>query len=244
MPHLDWLEPEQTPKFPSTTSALSEPNGLLAVGGALTLPWLTTAYQHGIFPWFSDDDPIMWWSPSPRMVLQPGQAHIARTVKKQYRRAPVTISLNRCFEDVIHYCSNPALRADNGTWITADMTRAYTELHQAGWAHSIEVWRDKKLIGGLYGIGMDRMFFGESMFSCQSGASKFAFITLSELASKLNLSLIDCQLHNAYLESLGAALISRSEFEQHLPQQRKPLSLPANDDLTSLLNDKLKPVES
>lgn len=244
MPQLNWLKPEQPPQFPTTDHALDDPNGLLAVGGALTTPWLITAYQRGIFPWFSEGDPIMWWSPAPRMVLTPGQAHISRTLKKHYRRDPVTVTINRCFEEVINHCSDPSLRNDDGTWITQGIIDAYIKLHRDGWAHSIEVWRENRLIGGLYGIGMGKMFFGESMFSLHTNASKFAFITLSELAKKLTLSLIDCQLYNAYLHSLGATLIPRIAFEQHLPKTRSPLPLSDEDDITELLNSKLKHNES
>lgn len=239
MPQLIWLDAEQAPEFPDTRLVLSEPNGLLALGGALTVPWLTTAYQHGIFPWFSDGEPIMWWSPAPRMVMKPGTAHISRSLRKKYRRQPVRVTWNQCFSRVIEHCSDPSHRRDDGTWITEEMKLAYTELHRCGWAHSIEVWQEDNLIGGLYGLGMDQMFFGESMFSLQPDSSKFAFIALSEWTAYMQMKLIDCQLHNTYLESLGATLISRSEFERYLPTQRIRLDTPPTADLTHLLKARL-----
>ncbi len=240
MPHLYWLEPEQTPGFPDTQFALDEPDGLLAVGGKLTSPWLLEAYQNGIFPWFSQGEPIMWWSPSPRMVLKPGYAHVSRTLKKQYRRNPVQITRNRCFETVIDHCSDPSHRRDDGTWITDEMKQAYIALHQEGWAHSIEVWDANKLIGGLYGLGIENMFFGESMFSLQPSSSKFAFLALSEWLASSDGHLIDCQLYNDYLASLGAQLITRTEFERHLPKNVVHLSATNQLDLTELIDEKLR----
>ncbi len=226
MPHLTWLEAEQEPNFPPTESALQEPNGLLAVGGELSPLWLLRAYQLGIFPWFNEGEPIMWWSPAPRMILEPGQAHISRSLKKQYRKSRLKVTVNQCFDKVIKLCSTNVLRQE-GTWITPDMIEAYRNLHYFGWAHSFEVWDEDLLIGGLYGIGIDHTFFGESMFSLQSGASKFAFIALSQWGAHKKLTMIDCQLHNPYLESMGAFMINRREFQSKLPKAQ--IKLPSLD---------------
>lgn len=239
MPQLKWLLAEQIPEFPSPYDALLEPNGLLAVGGALNTQWLLCAYENGIFPWFSEGEPILWWSPSPRMVLQPGSAHISRSLRKYYRKSQITITSNRCFEQVIDGCSHPRFRQE-GTWITHEMKQAYLELHRDGWAHSFEVWNQKQLIGGLYGLAMDTTFFGESMFSITPGASKFAFITLSEWAKKRHLTMIDCQLHNPYLESLGAKLINRRAFMSQLPVARVKQIPSDQDTLTELLSLKMR----
>lgn len=234
MPHLTWLPAEQEPKFPDTRLALDEPEGLLAVGGALTEKWLVSAYQKGIFPWYSEGEPIMWWSPAPRMVLTPGSARVNRTLKKHFKRHEIEIRINEQFERVIEFCSDEALRKD-GTWITDDMKAAYIALHRAGWAHSIEVHYQGELAGGLYGVGIGPVFYGESMFSLKPNASKYAFIVLSELANVLHLKLIDCQLYNDYLASLGASLVSRAEFESELPSSKNKLSLDYAEDPTSLL---------
>lgn len=224
MPQISLLNAEQPPVFPPVEMALEEPNGLLAIGGQLSPPWLLMAYQNGIFPWFSDGEPIMWWSPTPRMVLAPGEAHISRTTLKQFRRNPVEIQVNQNFESVIRHCASNKLRSD-GTWITEEMVQAYCQLHRDGWAHSFEVYDQGNLAGGLYGIGMDSVFFGESMFSLSSGASKYAFIALSEWAFRSGLRMIDCQLHNDYLASMGATLINRKDFTSQLPSTQVELNL-------------------
>lgn len=234
MPQLTLLRAEHAPHFPPTSMALDEPDGLLAIGGQLSESWLIQAYQQGIFPWYSAGEPIMWWSPAPRMVLAPGTAHISRSLRKHYRQQSLTIQANTAFEDVIGYCADESIRQE-GTWITDEMRNAYQALHKSGWAHSVEVYSHGELIGGLYGIGIDKVFFGESMFSLASNASKYAFITLSQWASEKRLRMIDCQLYNPYLASLGAGLINRHEFESALPQQKKRLCLEAGQDLTSFL---------
>lgn len=225
MPQLSWLEAEQNACFPPTTQALSNPPGLLAAGGALTPEWLLTAYERGIFPWYSDGEPILWWSPEPRMVLLPGEMHLSRSLRKAYRKAPATITLNSAFTRVIEACQAPRARQP-GTWISAPMRDAYTELHRLGWAHSIEVWRDEELIGGLYGVGIEGVFFGESMFSRRTNGSKLALLALQEAALLQSLHLIDCQVYNDHLASLGAREVERPWFEQHLPRHRRTLSLP------------------
>lgn len=239
MPQLTWLDAEQAPYFPPTHTALDDPEGLLAAGGALSSPWLLLAYKNGIFPWFSEGEPIMWWSPAPRMVLPPGTAHVGKSVRKLFRKSNITIKVNHNFAQVIEHCSDESLR-NEGTWITDDMKRAYCALHEQGWAHSVEVYdHDDELVGGLYGLGIFPVFYGESMFSLTSGASKFAFIALSEWAKHNRLALIDCQLYNPYLDSLGAYEISRVEFEQQLPKEVKPLSLIGKHDLTQLLINRM-----
>ncbi|TCS42484.1 leucyl/phenylalanyl-tRNA--protein transferase [Reinekea marinisedimentorum] len=238
MPQLSLLKAEQQPVFPPIEQALNDPEGLLAIGGRLSTEWLLSAYQRGIFPWYSDGEPIMWWSPSPRMILQPGQVHVARSLRKQFRKTPVEIKVNTEFTSVIELCARNPLRRD-GTWITQQMVDAYCRLHEQGWAHSFEVWQEGALVGGLYGIGMDRCFFGESMFSLAPGASKYAFIALSEWAYTENLAMIDCQLYNDYLDSLGAYLIDRPKFKSLLPTRQSRLNLSQTDQINQLLVNRL-----
>ncbi|HET8904280.1 MAG TPA: leucyl/phenylalanyl-tRNA--protein transferase [Saccharospirillum sp.] len=226
MPQLSWLEAEQTPHFPPTDQSLTYPPGLLAAGGALTPDWLLTAYERGIFPWYSDGEPILWWSPEPRMVLVPGAMHLSRSLRKAFRQSPPTITFNTAFPRVIAACQAPRARQP-GTWISAEMRDAYTELHALGWAHSIEVWRDDVLIGGLYGVGIEGVFFGESMFSHQTNGSKFALLALQEAALIQSLRVIDCQVYNDHLASLGAREVDRTWFEQQLPEMRRKQAFPA-----------------
>ena len=210
MSQIPWLE-NNHPLFPATHRALSYPNGLLAAGGQLTVEWLFNSYQRGIFPWFSDDEPIMWWTPSPRMVLKPASLHLGRTLKKALKKNPFDeITFNLAFDQVIAYCS-AVPRQDQGTWITDEMILAYQQAFRSGLAHSVEVWRDGSLIGGLYGIAIGSIFFGESMFSLEPNGSKYALIAL--VKSQPRLSLIDCQMHTPYLESMGAQEIPRRDFE-------------------------------
>ena len=187
----------------------------------------------------------MWWSPSPRMVLLPGTAHISRSLRKFYKKSDIKITANSSFAHVIEQCSSSKMRSE-GTWITEDMKAAYCQLHTDGWAHSVEVWQNDELIGGLYGVGIDKTFFGESMFSLTSNASKFAFIAISEWAAKAGLNMIDCQLYNPYLASLGAELIGRKTFENNLPKHINPLLLNYGVDLTQFLVqafDEVRPIE-
>lgn len=197
--------------FPPVELALDEPNGLLAVGGDLSPARLTNAYRHGIFPWFNDDQPILWWSPNPRAVLFPEQLHISRSLKKQIKKSPFMISLDQDFEGVLKACSAPR-RGESGTWITAEMHDAYMKLRQLGIAHSVEAWQEGKLVGGLYGIGIGRVFFGESMFSRATNASKVAFVYLIKQLQQWHYALIDCQVSSDHLKSLGAVDIERKEF--------------------------------
>ncbi|KGJ92789.1 leucyl/phenylalanyl-tRNA--protein transferase [Colwellia psychrerythraea] len=202
--------------FPPVDCALTEPNGLLALGGDLSSARLLSAYSQGIFPWFSEDDPLMWWSPDPRAIIDIDQLRINRTLAKSIRKAPYTITLNQDFIQIIQLCADAPFRFDE-TWILDDMQAAYINLHEQGHAHSIEVWlgndnNDKELVGGLYGVAINGFFSGESMFYKKSNASKFALIALSQLLQSIGISFIDCQLLNPFLEDMGAKEISRYDF--------------------------------
>ena len=212
---LPWLPPQPV-RFPTLDYALDEPNGLLAAGGALTPDWLLEAYHHGIFPWFSEDQPILWWSPDPRLVLFPEEIRIRRSLAKRLRNAGFTVSVNRAFAAVVNACATT--RADNeGTWITDSMQSAYQRLYQLGHAHSIEVWLNDRLVGGLYGVRLGGMFFGESMFTYERDASKVALVYLARHLQQQG-GLIDCQMHTPHLISLGAREIARREFIDYLEQ--------------------------
>ncbi len=208
------LHPHLT-TFPAAHLALTEPDGLLAVGGDLSRERLLNAYQQGIFPWFSDDQPILWWSPDPRCVIYPRQLKVSRSMKKVLRKGEYRITFDSAFEHVMRACAAP--RDDQqGTWITEEMFQAYSALHRQGDAHSVECWHQGKLVGGLYGIAIGQVFFGESMFSHRSNASKAAFITLVEQLIEWDYQLIDCQLQSEHLESLGAQAIPRTTFLEQL----------------------------
>ncbi len=212
---LYWLGNEPGIAFPPLREALSEPNGLLAAGGDLSCERLLAAYQRGIFPWYSDGQPILWWSPDPRMVLYPADFHVSRSLAKASRRLPWAFSVNEDFAAVIDACAAPRDTQD-GTWITPEMRAAYIDLHRRGWAHSVEVSLDGELVGGIYGLAIGRAFFGESMFSRVSNASKLALRFLCQRLQDDDFKLIDCQMHTAHLGSLGARLISRDAFERQL----------------------------
>lgn len=212
-----WLNPYDPADFPEVSLALAEPNGLLAVGGDLSVKRLLTAYRRGIFPWYSGDQPILWWSPNPRSVLFPDKLHISRSLRKVLRKQLFSITLDQAFEQVIQGCSEP--RADGlGTWITDEMHQAYRRLHQAGYAHSVESWLNGQLVGGLYGVAIGKVFYGESMFSRVSEASKVAFVFLVQQLRRWQFALIDCQIETAYLNQFGAELIPRNEFVMLLDQ--------------------------
>ena len=215
MSDLIWLD-EADPQFPDTNTALDDPNGLLAVGGALTVKSILKAYTKGIFPWFSENQPILWWSPSPRMILDPSDIHCSRSLRKLSRKKLFTITVDTAFEEVIDHCADIERPDQEGTWITEDMREAYVALYNKGYAHSIEAWQDSHLVGGLYGIALGGVFFGESMFSLVSGASKMAFATLAQQLKAWQFTLIDCQIHTPYLESFGAREVERSQFEERL----------------------------
>lgn len=211
---LTWLK-RDTLTFPPLTKAMREPNGLLAAGGDLSADRLVQAYRHGCFPWFSEGQPILWWSPDPRTVLFPEELHVSRSLAKLLRQQRYQVSFDRDFEAVIQACAAPRRDAD-GTWITDDMQNAYTELHARGHAHSVEVWNHGELVGGLYGLAMGQLFFGESMFSRADNASKFGFVTLVKHLQAWGFVLIDCQMATRHLESLGARSIPRQQFANYL----------------------------
>ena len=186
-------------------------SGILAVGGDLSPERLLTAYSEGIFPWYSEGEPILWWSPDPRFVLYPDDLYVSKTMRQVLRRKIFTITCDTCFRDVMPACGRPRAKQKE-TWITTDMLEAYYALHELGFAHSVEAWRDGKLAGGLYGVSLGRCFFGESMFTTVSNASKAAFITLVRRLQAMGFGLIDCQVFTAHLESLGARSMPRNEF--------------------------------
>ena len=207
---IPWLRPD-TP-FPPLEAALSEPNGLLAASADLTPRRLLDAYERGIFPWYSGDQPVLWWSPDPRMVLFVDDFRIARSLRKRLKQRRLEIRVDTAFRSVIEACANARRRGQNGTWITPAVIDAYVALHEQGNAHSVEAWREDRLVGGLYGVAIGRMFFGESMFADEPDASKIALVHLAGMLRERGYPLIDCQQETAHLASFGARLISRLEF--------------------------------
>lgn len=191
---------------------LAEPDGLLALGGDLSMERLLEAYSQGIFPWYSRKEPILWWSPDPRFVLWPAELKVSKSMRKVLRDGQFDLSLDRDFRAVIHACQEIPRPGQRGTWITEEMLEAYCQLHELGYAHSVEVWQAGTLVGGLYGISLGRSFFGESMFARVSNASKAGFIHLVRTLDAAGFDLIDCQVHTEHLESLGATLIPRKTF--------------------------------
>lgn len=206
---ISWLASQSDSEFPLIEQA--DEDGLLAVGGDLSSTRLIKAYQHGVFPWFNQHDPILWWSPDPRMVLFTDKVKTAKSLKKTLRRTKLTVTIDHAFEQVMEACSLPR-KDDEGTWIHQNMINAYVELHQQGHAHSVECWLDGKLVGGLYGVAIGHMFFGESMFSHVRDSSKIALVALCKQLHQWGFPLIDCQVYSDHLESLGAEEISRSDF--------------------------------
>jgi len=210
--------------FPPVSAALREPDGLLAAGGDLSPERLLAAYRNGIVPWSSDDQPILWWSPDPRAVIYPATFHISRSLHRTLRRNRYAVSINTCFDNVISACARS--REETGTWITTDMQAAYSRLHRLGHAVSVETWQDEQLVGGIYGITMGGAFFGESMFSNASDASKVAMVALLTAGVPRGLELIDCQLHSEHLARLGAIRLTRVEFIAELRRlTRRPDAL-------------------
>jgi leucyl/phenylalanyl-tRNA--protein transferase len=211
-----WLDPDSDPaQFPDPSYALLEPDGLLAVGGDLTPARLLNAYRQGIFPWYSDGEPILWWSPNPRAILFPEQLKISKSLRKTLRKHPFRVTLDTAFARVIEACSESRLDKDgseSGTWITEEMKQAYITLHRIGFAHSVECWEGDELVGGLYGVSMGKVFYGESMFARRSDASKVGFAHLVRQLIEWKFALIDCQVHTDHLASLGAVDIPRDEF--------------------------------
>ncbi len=211
---LTWLKRDDL-TFPPLETALREPNGLLAAGGDLSAERLVAAYRHGCFPWYQDGQPLLWWSPDPRTVLYPHELHVSRSLRKRIRQGDYEVTLDRAFSDVIQGCADPRSYAE-GTWITTPMQQAYIRLHEIGLAHSVEVWRDEQLVGGLYGLAIGKLFFGESMFSRATDASKVGFVTLVERLREWEFALIDCQMPTRHLESFGARSITREAFADAL----------------------------
>ncbi|MBW8365499.1 MAG: leucyl/phenylalanyl-tRNA--protein transferase [Rhizobium sp.] len=221
--------------FPPVETALREPNGLLAMGGDLSLERLLDAYRHGIFPWFNPGEPILWWSPDPRMVLVPGEIRVTRSLAKRIRNGGFEVRVDTAFADVMRACAAPRLPGERvsggappaetepcgeagGTWISPGMIAAYTRLFDAGYAHSVESWRDGRLVGGLYGVAIGRMFYGESMFSREADASKVALVRLARQLQQWDFGLIDCQMETAHLASLGARTVPRTAFTARLAE--------------------------
>ncbi|MEE1950267.1 leucyl/phenylalanyl-tRNA--protein transferase [Pseudomonas alcaligenes] len=213
---LTWLRRDSL-DFPALERALREPNGLLAAGGDLSAERLIAAYRHGCFPWFSEGQPLLWWSPDPRTVLFPEEFHLSRSLAKLLRQQRYRVTFDQDFAAVIEGCASPRDYAD-GTWITDSMRAAYLELHQRGLAHSVEVWDGEQLVGGLYGLAMGQLFFGESMFSRADNASKIGFATLVSKLRDWGFVLIDCQMPTRHLHSFGARPIARAEFARYLQQ--------------------------
>jgi leucyl/phenylalanyl-tRNA--protein transferase len=206
----------EQPVFPGPE--LAEPDGLLAVGGDLSPRRLLLAYSMGIFPWFNEGDPILWWSPDPRCILEPVQLKVSRSLAKVLRQGVFSVTFDKAFDQVVSACARLRREGGEGTWITEEMHWAYCRLHEMGYAHSVESWREGELQGGLYGVSLGRCFFGESMFHRASNASKVAFAALAQGLCKRRFELIDCQLPTPHLESLGAREVSREEYLRRLRQ--------------------------
>lgn len=206
---IPWLADDDP--LPPVSRALRRPNGLLAAGGGLSVSRLVDAYGRGCFPWFSEGEPVLWWSPDPRMVLLPGELHVPRSLGRRLRRGEFNVTADLAFADVMAGCAEP--RDDlGGTWITAEMRDAYQALHDAGHAHSIEAWQDGLLVGGLYGVSLGRAFFGESMFTRVPDASKVAFVRLVEQLRRWQFGVVDCQMKTEHLARFGAREVPRTEF--------------------------------
>ncbi len=224
---IPWIKPgSPADSFPPIGQALTEPDGLLCAGGDLSPERLLAAYSRGIFPWYSPGQPVLWWSPDPRMVLYPHELHVSHSLRKTLRRGKFRVTVDTCFDAVMVQCAESGMRADEGTWISPDMRAAYGELHRRGHAHSIEVWLDdaeegstgSRLVGGLYGLLLGPVFFGESMFSTETDASKVALHALVQWLPgvRQDIELIDCQVASEHLFTLGARLIPRAQFIAHL----------------------------
>jgi leucyl/phenylalanyl-tRNA--protein transferase len=197
-------------------SELAEPNGLLAVGGDLSVERLIAAYRLGIFPWYAEGDPVLWWFTTPRLILIPEELRVSKRLQRYYRNSGLNVTINTCFDQVIERCAAAPRKEGDGTWITGDMARAYQELHHRRYAHSVECWQGNELVGGLYGVALGQVFFGESMFSARANSSKFALIHLVDFLKSNDYRLIDCQMTTDHLVSLGAREIPGAEFRRLL----------------------------
>ena len=235
---LCWLQQDDY-AFPPLSNALTD--GLLAAGGDLSYGRLLKAYQQGIFPWFNHDNPILWWSPDPRMVLYTDQVNVSKSLRRTLRKMPYRISFDCAFQNVMQACAMPRQANDSlqeGTWIHPEMVNAYTELHQHGYAHSVECWEGERLVGGLYGVAIGRVFFGESMFSVARDSSKIALVTLCQHLTSWGVPLIDCQLYSDHLASMGACEIDRDDFITDITQLTQ---LPPTEDAWQL-NPNMYPI--
>jgi len=225
-PH--WLTAADGPEaLPGVDAALADPNGLLAVGGSLEPRWLLFAYRRGVFPWYEQGQPILWWSPDPRAVLWPEDLHVARSLRRGLRQRRFAVTADRAFAAVVDACAGPR-RYTRATWITPMMAAAYNHLHELGHAHSFEAWDGERLVGGLYGVALGRVFFGESMFAHATDASKFAFVKGVEFLRERNCALIDCQVPSSHLTSLGATSLARQRFVTLLDELCEPAGEPGS----------------
>lgn len=224
---LQWLHADSSADFPPIETSLDEPDGLLAAGGDLSLTRLIRAYQSGIFPWYNENEPILWWSPDPRFVIYPEKIKISRSLAKNLRNNHFEIRMDTAFEQVISICANQPRKDQPSTWITDEMRQAYIELHHAGHAHCVECWNGDELVGGLYGIHTGQVFCGESMFSRESNASKIALVHLCHFLQLHRFKLIDSQVHTEHLERLGAEMIPRNDYIKVL-QQTHDIKMPDN----------------
>jgi leucyl/phenylalanyl-tRNA---protein transferase len=226
---ISWLN-DDAEAFPPLACALREPDGLIAAGGDLRPERLLAAYRRGIFPWYEEPQPILWWSPDPRAVLFPDELHVSTRLRRTLRRGSFRVSADSCFDEVIHACAAPR-RQGSGTWIGSAMQRAYSELHRLGHAHSIETWQEDQLVGGLYGIAIGRIFFGESMFARVDDASRVALVHLVGQLRAWGFALVDCQQDTGHMRSMGARTITRAQFRAivdanvNLPGQSSPWHL-------------------
>lgn len=217
-----WIASSDRPDaFPPVEQALRQPDGLLAAGGDLGTPRLLAAYRRGIFPWYEEGQPLLWWSPDPRCVFCAGDLHLSRRLRKEVRNSSFEVRVNTAFAEVIRACAGPR-RYQGGTWITPDMLDAFECLHAAGWAHSIEIWSGKHLAGGLYGLAIGRAFFGESMFSARTNASKYALLYMDRLLRDNVFGLLDCQVQSNHLLTMGARMMSRPSFVAMLDELCEP----------------------
>ena len=222
---IPWLDSKAP--FPPIDTALTEPNGLLAAGGDLGAQRLVDAYRHGIYPWYSEGQPILWWSPDPRMVLYVGEFRLSRSLAKRIKRREFEVRVDTAFDRVVDACARVPRDAQSGTWITHEMSGAYGRLHELGYAHSVEAWRDGELAGGLYGVALGKVFFGESMFAHASDASKVALAALVALLQQRGIPLIDCQQETEHLASMGARPIPRRRFALELSELIHSNQVPA-----------------
>ncbi|HMR89464.1 MAG TPA: leucyl/phenylalanyl-tRNA--protein transferase [Saprospiraceae bacterium] len=197
-----------------------KPSGIIAIGGDLSVERLLLAYHYGIFPWYNENEPIIWWCPRPRFVIFPDKVKVAKSMNSYFNQQKYQVTYNQHFEDIIRYCQHTPRHGQDGTWINEDIVQSYTKLHKLGFATSVEVWEGDQLVGGLYGVKLGKVFFGESMFSLKSNASKFGFITLARRLASEGFYVIDCQQPNPYLESLGGEFITGPIFQNILSKNR------------------------